>query len=78
MIDDFAGGHFYEHFDDTGKNGAIHADIIYADTREMLERYVAEAGARMNVRYVDPDRPAIGIGEARVEVPRVGTATPPP
>lgn len=36
VIDGFVGGHFYEHFDDTGKNGAIHADIIYADAGRKL------------------------------------------
>ena len=36
VIDDFAGGHFYEHFDEGGKNGAIHADIIYADAGRKL------------------------------------------
>ena len=36
VIDDFAGGHFYEHFDEGGKNGAIHADIVYADAGRKL------------------------------------------
>jgi hypothetical protein len=36
VIDDFAGGHFYEHFDEGGKNGVVHADIIYADAGRKL------------------------------------------
>jgi hypothetical protein len=36
VIDARPGGHFYEHFDESGENGAIHATVIYADRGKKL------------------------------------------
>jgi hypothetical protein len=36
VIDARPGGHFYEHFDEAGENGAIHATVIYADRGKKL------------------------------------------
>lgn len=36
VIDARPGGHFYEHFDESGENGAIHATVIYAERGKKL------------------------------------------
>ena len=36
VIDARPGGHFYEHFDESGENGAIHATVIYAERGRRL------------------------------------------
>lgn len=36
VIEPRPGGHFYEHFDEGGQNGAVHATVIYAERGRKL------------------------------------------